>query len=40
MVDEHGAYDTQTIVIKLDGESAYPVIDSYENLVFKEEGGL
>ena len=38
VVDEHGAYDTQTIVIKLDGESAYPVIDSYENLVFKEEG--
>lgn len=38
VVDEHGAYDTQTIVIKLDGESAFPVITDHVDLVFKEEG--
>ena len=38
VVDEHGAYNTQTIVIKLDGESAYPVITDHVDLVFKEEG--
>ena len=38
VVDEHGAYDTKEIVIKLTGKSEQPTIETAENLVFKEEG--
>ena len=38
VVDEHGAYDTREIVIKVEGSSAFPVITDKDDLVFKEEG--
>ena len=38
VVDEHGAYDTKEIVIKVEGSSAFPVITDKDDLVFKEEG--
>ena len=38
VVDEHGAYDTREIVIKVEGSSAFPVITGKDDLVFKEEG--
>ena len=38
VVDEHGAYDTREIVIKVEGSSAFPVITAKDDLVFKEEG--
>ena len=38
VVDEHGAYDTREIVIKLTGKSEPPTIETAKNLVFKEAG--
>ena len=40
VVDEHGAYDTREIVIKVEGSSAFPVITDKDDLVFKEEERL